>query len=303
MLLVVLVVLAATAAGQVAHAHTARAPALARGTLTLMLYVLVPFVSYVNIAHLHVTTGVGAGLALGYLELAVVGTLAWLLGTRVFALPRPAVGGLICVVLLANTSYLGLPLVVAALGASQLPFGIAFDQLVSTPVFFTAGFGVGAAYGTKAGEGVGERLRAFITRNPPLLAVIAGLIVPASAAPEVLVHASHWVVYAFLPLGFFVVGVNLAAEHGTSRWPLPALDRVTVAAVLLRMVVAPLLLFVLSQVTVAIPHAYLLQAAMPSAIASLLVGHAYGLDLRLISAAIAWSTTAALLAVLVASVL
>ena len=301
MLLVVLVVLAATAAGQIAHARTRRASALARAILTLMLYVLVPFVSFVNIAHLHVTAGVGWGLVLAYVELATVGVIAWWLATRVFALPRPAVGALICVVILANTGYLGLPLVVTALGASRLPFGIAFDQLVSSPMLFTAGFGVGAAYGTKAGEGPRERLRAFITRNPPLLAVIAGLVVPASAAPAVLVHASHWVVLALLPLGFFVLGINLAFEHGEGRWPLPRLDRVTVAAVTLRMAVAPLLLFALSRATVAIPAAYLLQAAMPSGINSLLVGHAYGLDLRLISAAIAWSTAAAVLAVLVAS--
>ncbi len=301
MLLVVLVVLAATAAGQVAHAQSRHAAALARATLTLMLYVLVPFVAYVNIAHLHVTAGVGAGLGLAYLELAAVGTLAWLLGRRVFRLPGPAVGALICVVILANTGYLGLPLVVAVLGASRLPFGIAFDQLVSSPMLFTAGFGVGAAFGTKAGEGPRERLRAFVTRNPPLLAVVAGLIVPAAAAPEALVHASHWVVLALLPLGFFVLGVNLAFEHGDGRWPLPALDRVTVAAVALRMIVAPLLLFAFSRATIAIPSAYLLQAAMPSGINSLLVGHAYGLDLRVISAAIAWSTVAAMIAVLVAS--
>ena len=301
MLLVVLVVLVATAVGQVAHAHYRHAQALARATLTLMLYALVPFVAYVNIAHLHVTTGDGAGLGLAYLVLATVGTLAWLLGRRVFGLPSPAVGGLICVVILANTSYLGLPLVVAVLGASNLPFGIAFDQLVSSPTLFTAGFGVGAAFGTKAGERPAERLRAFVTRNPPLLAVVAGLVVPASAAPEVLVHASHVVVLALLPLGFFVLGVNLAFEHGDGRWPLPAPDRVTVAAVALRMAVAPLLLLALSTATVAIPSAYLLLAAMPSGINSLLVGHAYGLDLRVISAAIAWSTVVAMVVVFVAS--
>ncbi len=301
MLLIVLVVLAATAAGQIAYARTSRARALARGTLTLMLYVLVPFVSYVNIAHQHITTGAGAGLGLAYIELATVGAIAGLLGRRVFHMARPAVGAFICVVILANTAYLGLPLVIAVLGASQLPYGIAFDQLVSTPILFTAGFAVGAAYGTKAGQGPRERLRAFVTRNPPLLAVVAGLVVPPAAAPEALVHASHWVVLALLPLGFFVLGVNLAFEHRDGRWPLPRIDAVTAAAVLLRMVAAPLLLLVLSRATLAIPSAYVLQAAMPSAINTLLVGHAYGLDLRVTSAAIAWSTTVAIVAVLVAS--
>jgi len=166
-------------------------------------------------------------------------------------------------------------------------------------MLFTAGFGVGAAFGTRAGADVRERLRSFFVRNPPLLAVIAGLIVPASAAPEPLVHASHLVVLALLPLGFFVLGVNLAAEHPRGRWPLPAPDRVTVTAVGLRMVVAPLLLFALSRAFITIPTAYLLQAAMPAALNSLLVGHAYGLDLRLISAAVGWTTAVALLGALV----
>ena len=299
MALIALVVVAATALGQLAHARWALAPRAARAVLSLMLYVLVPFISYVNIAHLHINAGVGAGLGFAYVELAIVGVVAWQLGTRVLHLPRPAVGGLIVCVIVVNTGYLGLPLVVALLGASQLPFAIAFDQLVSGPTLFTAGFGVGAAFGTRADAGARERLRTFIARNPPLLAVVAGLIVPASAAPEALVHASHVVVLALLPLGFFVLGVNLAAEHPRGRWPLPAPDRVTVTAVGLRMVLAPVLLFALSRAFVTVPTAYLVQAAMPAGLNSLLVGHAYGLDLRLISAAVGWCTAVALLAALV----
>jgi hypothetical protein len=42
--------------------------------------------------------------------------------------------------------------------------------------------------------------------------------------------------------------------------------------------------------TVDVPDAYLVQAAMPSGINSLVVAHAYGLDLRLTAAVLAWST-------------
>jgi hypothetical protein len=40
---------------------------------------------------------------------------------------------------------------------------------------------------------------------------------------------------------------------------------------------------------VAIPTVYLLQAAMPTGINSLIVGHAFGLDQRLIATVIVWS--------------
>ncbi|TMM03887.1 MAG: transporter, partial [Actinobacteria bacterium] len=68
------------------------------------------------------------------------------------------------------------------------------------------------------------------------------------------------------------------------------LTRAVGAAVVLRLLVAPALLAALSAIIVAVPHAYLFQAAMPSGINSLVVAHAYGLDLRLTSSALAWTT-------------
>ncbi len=302
MILVALAVVVSTGLGRLCQQRFAWAPATARAGLNAMLYGLLPFVAFVNIAHLHVTTGVGTGLGLAYLELGLVGVLAYVLGTRVLRLGRPAVGALVCVVVLANTGYLGLPMVIALLGASGLAAGVAFDQLVSGPVLLTAGFGVGATFGTVSGNGGRERLRAFLVRNPPLLAVLAGLLAPPTLAPSVLVSLSHVVVIALLPLGFFALGVNLATESPAGGSPLPPLDRGVLTAVALRMLCAPLLLAGLSALVVAMPRAYLLQAAMPSGINALVVGHAYGLDLRLTSAAIGWCTAAALMAGLIISV-
>jgi hypothetical protein len=49
-------------------------------------------------------------------------------------------------------------------------------------VLFTIGFGVGAAFGSQGGRGLGARARTFFTRNPPLIGVVAGLL--ASPAHE-----------------------------------------------------------------------------------------------------------------------
>jgi len=294
MLIVVFTVLAATAVGVASERRWSHAGPAARRILQLMLYVLVPFVSFVNIAHLHVTVAAGTGLAVAYLAVGIAGVGAWYAG-RALRLGRGEVGALICSVILVNTGYLGLPMTVALLGSRQLGPAIAYDQLVSGPMLFLGGFAVGAAFGVKAGEGVRERARAFLVRNPPLLAVMAGLIAPASAAPEVLVHASHFVVAAVLPLGFFVVGVNLSAERREDSAPLlERPDRRVAVAVALRLLVTPLVLIGVSLELVRLPSAYLLQAAMPTAINSLLVGHAFGLDQRLIATVIVWSTTATL---------
>lgn len=295
MALVALVVIVSTAVGLVCERRYRFARPLSRWVLTTMLYALVPFVSFVNIAHLHVTAGAGAGLVLAYVAIATAGLLAWRLGRGPLGLERPALGALICCVILVNTGYLGLPMTVALLGGHALSTAVAYDQLVSGPWLFLVGFGVGAIFGTRRDTDGVQRVRAFLFRNPPLLAVIAGLIAPASAAPSVLVHASRVVVVALLPLGFFNVGVHLSAERREDAAPLLELpDRRVVVAVLLRLLVPSALLALASATIVTLPSAYLLQAAMPTGVNSLLVGHAYGLDQRLIATAIVWSTAAVL---------
>jgi malate permease and related proteins len=301
--LVAVVVIASTAVGLLFERRTTAGPAAARGVLGLMLYVLVPFVSFVNIAHLRITTGAGAGLAVAYVAIGTAGLIAWLAARGPLALDRPGQGALICSVILVNTGYLGLPMTVALLGTHALSSAVAYDQVVSGPMLFVIGFGIGAAFGSVRDDDRGTtRIRAFILRNPPLLAVIAGLIAPPAAAPAILVHASHVVVVALLPLGFFTVGVNLSAERRAEGAPLiEAPDRRVIVAVALRLLVPVSILAAFSSTVVALPSAYLLLAAMPTAVNSLLVGHAYGLDQRLLATIIVWSTATVLLVGVIAS--
>ena len=292
MILVVLAVVASTALGVVGeHRGAAQASRASRIALAVMLYALVPFVSFVNIAHLHLSSGGGVGLIGAYVALACAGLTAWAVGRFVMHLARPTLGAIILCVVVVNTGYLGLPMTVALLGTSHLGSAVAYDQIVSGPMLLIVGFGIGAAFGGRAGDTPRARLRSFLVRNPPLLAVIAGLIAPASLAPTVLVHASHIVVAVLLPLGFFAVGVNLSAERREDAAPLLELpDRRVVLAVALRLAAVPLILLLISRLIVKLPSAYLLQAAMPTGINSLIVGHAYGLEQRLIATIIVWST-------------
>ena len=88
-------------------------------------------------------------------------------------------------------------------------------MLVSTALLITVGFSIGAGFGS-VGEAPRERVAAFFMRNPPLIATLLGLIAPASLAPDVAVDVSRAVVIAILPIGFFAVGVTLAAEAETA---------------------------------------------------------------------------------------
>jgi predicted permease len=180
---------------------------------------------------------------------------------------------------------------VALLGTHSLGAAVAYDQLVSGPVLFTIGFGVGAAFGSQSGGGLGARARTFFTRNPPLIGVVAGLLASPALAPAPLPAISHVVVAALLILGFFSVGISLASERREDAAPLlERPDRRVGLAVALRMAAAPAILGALSLLIVRVPTAYPLQSAMPTGINSLVVGHAYGLDQRLIATIIVWST-------------
>jgi predicted permease len=105
------------------------------------------------------------------------------------------------------------------------------------------------------------------------------------------------VVAVLLLLGFFAVGVHLSSERREDSAPLlERPDRRVGVAVALRLVAAPLILAGVAAPFVRLPSAYLLQAGMPTGINSLIVGHAYGLDQRLIATNVVWSTAIVLVA-------
>jgi predicted permease len=290
MLLVAFWVVLATGAGVLCDHHAQWSGAAARGALTLMLYVLLPFVAYVSFAHLQLSLGAGVGLLIAYVGLGLAGTCAWWFGRRL-GIGRPSLGALICTVLIANTGYLGYPMAVALLGEHALSHAVAYDQVVAVPLVFTAGFAIGAAFGSGQAVGTAQRLSNFLTRNPPLIAALAGLLVPVAWAPHPLVVASHVVVDMLLVVGFFAVGVYLSSERREDNARLLELpDRQVALALLLRFSVNPAMLGLVSLAGVGIPSAYLLQSLMPSGINSLIIGHAYGLDQRLIATVIVWST-------------
>jgi hypothetical protein len=273
----------------------------ARRLLVISLYTLIPFVVFFNLARTDINADEAGGLVIGWVAILAAAGLAWLIGSRLLHLTRPATGSLITATLVPNSGYLGYPLVLSLLGSDALGQAVVYDIVVPAPSLLLLGFGAGAAFGTKAGEGFRDRVIAFFTKNPPLYAAIAGLLVPDSFAPDVLVDISRGFVIALLPIGFFAVGAVLAEEVEEKRVELGSpIDPPVGAAILLRLLIAPGLLLLLSLPFIDLPGPYLLLAAMPCGINTLLVAHVYGLDSKLAAQAVAWTTAIAIVAVLIA---
>jgi malate permease and related proteins len=261
--------------------------------------VLLPPVIFFNLAATDINLTHGVGLALALVAASAAALVAWWVASRVLRLPRHQVGAVICAVLSVNTGYLGYPLTVALLGRGQLPNAVLYDVLVTDPSLLLGAFAVGAAFGTKAGETVGQRVRAFFTRNPPLYAAIAGLLAPSALAPSALVDVSQALIVAILPIGFFAVGATLAegAEHGELPLP-PPLTRPVMLALASRLVMVPALLMLLAAPLIDLPAGYRLMSAMPTGINAIVASHAYGLDNQIVAEAVAWSTAIVIAAAL-----
>lgn len=300
-LLTAFLIVAGTGVGVGAeHRYPTAAVALARRFLRVILYVLVPIVIFCNLAKASISLENAVGLALGWVTLTLVTVTVWFVASRVLRLPRAQVGAVMVCALVANTAYLGYPLTVALLGHDHLATGVLFDVLVSGPALLLGAFGVGAAFGNKAGEGPKERVKAFLTRNPPLYAAILGLLVPRDLVPAGVVDASQVLAIAVLPIGFFAVGATLAegAEHGELPFP-PPFTRPVALAVGSRLVLAPAILMLLAAPLIDLPSAYRLMSAMPTGLNAMIVSHAYGLDNRTVAESITWSTAIVVAAALV----
>lgn len=305
MALVVLAIVASTVAGIGAERRWGDgARAVTARLLDVLLWVVMPLITFFVVARLQLTAGVGAGLAFGYLAAGAAGVLAWVAGERWLALERPATGAMVCAVMVSNTGYLGLPLAVTLLGADQLGPMIAYDVLVNGPLVYLAGFAVGAALGARAGATPRERLRSYVLRNPVAFALAAALIAPDALAPDVAVSTAEILAVGLLPVGFFVLGVNLMHERedGALDFP-PRMTAPAAVAIGLKLLVVPTVVIATSALIVGVPDAYLLAAAMPTGINTLLIAHVYGLDLRLAATIVAYSTTIVVLAAIVAAVI
>lgn len=306
LIVVVVTVVLAVAAGVLLERRAG--PRVARPArvwiVRTMLWALMPFVSYVSMARLHLTANVGIGIVVAGAALAATTTVMWRLARGPLGLDRPTTGALMVCAVQVNTGFFGLPLCAALFSQAEFSQAVAYDVLVSMPAFVFGSFTIGALFGTHGEDKrMGRHIAATLLKNPVLYAAVAGLLVPEAWAPHVLELPVRLAVYATVPLGFMAVGITLAdeAEEGALRVP-PPLTRAVAALVGVRMVLMPAIVLAFSLFVSRLPATYPLLAAMPSGVNTVLVAHRTGLTLRAAADGTAWTTAIALVGVTGAAV-
>ena len=136
---------------------------------------------------------------------------AFMLVGRWLKLPATVTGALIMTAGLANTSFVGLPMIETFYGAQDLSTGILIDQLGTYLVLSTLGIVVACAYssGTASWREVARRVVTF----PPLIALLLALALSQVAYPAWLGGMLHRLGDTLAPLALVSVGLQLRLDQ------------------------------------------------------------------------------------------
>jgi malate permease and related proteins len=133
--------------------------------------------------------------------------------SRWFNFSRATTGALMLSGGLANTSFIGLPMIEAFFGKSDMGTGILIDQLGSYMVLNTLGITIAALYsaGSTSGSAILKRIIVF----PPLLALIVAFMLMPFDLPAWLSDILKRLSDTLVPLALVSVGLQLRFEQVT----------------------------------------------------------------------------------------
>jgi malate permease and related proteins len=146
-----------------------------------------------------------------------LGFLFFLATGRLARWPRATVGGLILTGSLANTSFLGLPMIETFYGPGYLGLGILIDQLGTYMVLSTLGILAAVAY--SAGDASPAAIAKKILLFPPFQAVLLALVLKPIDYPEVVEVVLAKLGATLAPLALVSVGYQLRLAEVRGRAP------------------------------------------------------------------------------------
>ncbi len=263
-----------------------------RGSLTGVVYVLLlPALVLVVLWRAPLSLDavwVGVAAASGVLASLAMGWLAY----RWWAPSRPVFGALLLAGAFPNATYMGLPVLEAALGPWARSVAVQYDLFACTPLLLSLGVLLAMRFGG-SGQAV-HPLRALL-RVPPLWAAIAGVTLNLLQVPLPALFGGLFDMLAagVVPLMLFSLGLGL-------RWPAGAWQRLFMLwpLVLIQLVITPVLVWGLAGVLGlegGVLTAVVLEAAMPSMVLGIVLCDRYGLDTSVYALAVTLTTALSLL--------
>ncbi len=249
-----------------------------------VIWVSMPALVLLRVPELLEGTAFGAGLlipvSMAWIQFGLSYFLFRKLGER-WAWTRAQTGALILTAGLANTAFVGLPLLESLLGSASVPIGLLVDQPGSFLVVSTVGILVASMYSSRAGGRPTRRTlaRAVLT-FPPFLALFMAVLWSATGEklPSVARDVLERLAVTLVPLALIAVGFQLrvSREVMARKW------RPLVLGLGFKLLLAPLTFLLLYVVcagaTDFVTRVTILEAAMAPMITSAVVAADFELD-------------------------
>jgi malate permease and related proteins len=217
--------------------------------------------------------------------MAVTALLVWLTA-RWLRWSRSVTGAMMLILPLGNTSFVGIPLIEALLGAHALPYAILYDQFGTVIALNTYGILVAAWYGDQ--RTAWTKVAKTIVTFPPFVAFCIAMVAVIGLIqfPDWWLAATDRIALSLAPVVMVAVGL---------QWQL-RLERHTLAPIAagltLKLMVIPASVFAvfwMLELDSLAAHTVLLQAAMPAMISAGILAISHGLAPRLVSSLLGYS--------------
>ena len=173
----------------------------------VVLYVCLPAAVLTYVPRLQLDASLLGLMATPWLLMLATWALVSL-ATRVFGFARDVHAVLLICVALANSSFIGYPMVRALLGDAALPYAVVYDQFGTFLLLSTFGLLVLARY---SGDRPPTALQVLgrIGRFPPLWALLFALLLMPAQPPSWIGTALKQLSDAMLPLVMLAVGLSI----------------------------------------------------------------------------------------------
>ncbi|HBS56005.1 AEC family transporter [Isoptericola jiangsuensis] len=173
----------------------------------VVLYVCLPAAVLTYVPRLQLDASLLGLMATPWLLMLATWALVSL-ATRVFGFARDVHAVLLICVALANSSFIGYPMVRALLGDAALPYAVVYDQFGTFLLLSTFGLLVLARY---SGDRPPTALQVLgrIGRFPPLWALLFALLLMPAQPPSWIGTALKQLADAMLPLVMLAVGLSI----------------------------------------------------------------------------------------------
>ena len=249
----------------------------------VVLYVCLPAAVLTYVPRLQLDANLLGLMATPWLLMLATWALVSL-ATRVFGFARDVHAVLLICVALANSSFIGYPMVRALLGDAALPYAVVYDQFGTFLLLSTFGLLVLARY---SGDRPPTALQVLgrIGRFPPLWALLFALLLMPAQPPSWIGTALKQLADAMLPLVMLAVGLSIQLR--LRREELPPLA----VGLLLKLLVLPALALPLSWalgMQGLMLKANVLESAMPTMITAAALAISHRLAPRLAAALVGY---------------